>query len=107
MLIFFYTIVILDKCHWMLYLLTLSGDILCVARAAHGRPRSPILAAHSPSVSNSMDIVWPAVDSYRTSYCSFYIYYFYFTCRLSGRRVVTYVSLYIRQQVASLDFTLI
>ena len=30
----------------------------------------------------------------------------YFTCRLSGRRVVTYVLLYIRQQVSSLGWHL-
>ena len=29
----------------------LSGDILCISRAAHGRLSLPILAAHSPSVS--------------------------------------------------------
>ena len=61
----------------------------------------PFLMAHSQSPSNSMDPRWPAVDNHRTSQVPS-IFTTYFTCHLSGHRVVTYILLYIRQQVLSL-----
>ena len=58
-----------------------------IVRGHYVSPPSSGTLPHHPS--NSIDIAWPAVDYYWTSLGSFYIYYIYLSCCLSGLRVVT------------------